>query len=225
MADWFTVWAVRHGTIFGLTSDVDAAAMREWKRIFESADYTVSELDNATTKIATETQRVTAGGARFLGKMMAHLEAIRIAIAESRTIDYQRDKESQREDRGTCAICGNSGRVIVPHLASVVGDAWMLLRSARQAIGTQYTMAVCCMCPIGRWLYDRCEIQRGPHKGSRLMRLYDYERRNPMWRGQLEQRQMEVDAFVAHRDAHHGELTPQILRLLGMAAKNQEVGA
>lgn len=220
MADWFDQWAARHGTTFGISSDADAATMRTWKRVFEASDYTVAELNAATDTIAVQSQRIAGASARFLGKMMAHLEAIRSCIAEARTIDYRRDVDHQREDRGTCNLCGGTGRVVVPHLDCIANGQWVPVRVTRRPVGSLYTCAVLCSCDLGHWFGDRSEVQRGTLKGSRMLSIYDYAKRNPMWRNQLQQRQMEQAAVIDHADGSRcGELSPQIERLLAAFGK------
>jgi hypothetical protein len=55
-----------------------------------------------------------------------------------------------------------------------------------------YTMAVLCRCALGQWVFEHNqEHLRERVPGKRVLTLGEYERRNPRWRVQLEQRRRE----------------------------------
>jgi hypothetical protein len=203
MSDWFVNWSRNYLETFGLSGDAEIAAVMSWRKVFEASDYTVAELTSATIHIASQPARIArqAGDARYLGKMTAHLEAIRAVISAARTIDYRADVDDRRDDLGTCTLCGGTGRVIVPDIRCISDGLFVRLRVARKSEGTLYTCAVCCSCDLGNWYYGRTQVRRGRHKGKRMQKLSDYETKNPFWKSQLEQREMEKLSVASHREA------------------------
>jgi hypothetical protein len=187
MADWYDTWVTRHATTFGLVNAQDMATMASWRPSFEAAEYTGAELNHATDSILLCPDLL--GG--YAGKMTSHLQAIRRAVTDHRSVRFESAWE-QTEDRGTCVDCGGSGRVIVPHIAGVKDGAWLPMKKAR-ANASYYTMAVICSCIRGRLMIERLQktSERLRDKRQCFLTLAHYATRNPNWRTQMEWREKE----------------------------------
>lgn len=143
-------WMLRHQTIFGFSFDNDVAMLLSWVEIFRLAGFAPVELDEATTWLAL---------GNMPSKREQHLRAIQDRVREQRSRALTR--RSAEDERGTCTLCGGTGRVIVPLPHPL---RWM-------------TQAVLCRCSLGRWFGD----QQGSAKTLQRT-LGDYEREFPDWR-------------------------------------------
>src|SRR5260370_12176398 len=137
MQDDFKRWARNHALIFGFTPEQELTVL-SWRDIFVAKAYTMDELRAATNALASRPP-VYAG---------MHLAAIHDAIQSMRAVDYH--KEAQLTLRSECSLCGNSGRVTVPHIKGIKDGEWMPIQTTR-AGGGYYTMAALRSCPA--WEY------------------------------------------------------------------------
>lgn len=177
--DWYAEWVSRHVEVFGL-SEQDTGAMLAWRKTLVARGCTVNELHDATEYLLMNPDQIEN---IFAGKMAAHLTAIQRRIRVVRAVEYRREVESNRE-LGTCVKCAGSGRVIVPHLRSVVNGEWRPLKVAR-ASASHCTMAVVCSCRLGVWFGQRASAIDESGETRPMMALDRYERQNPDWEKQL----------------------------------------
>lgn len=197
--DEYDAWAQRHATAFGWTGEADLKMLAAWYEVLgpENPD----DLHEATNRILRTDYPSFARD---------HLKAI---LAQIRLLKAERalvgSRVASEGDRGSCAKCGGSGRVIVPHPRSVVDGEWVPLALTRG--GAQYYSAcVCCSCGLGRWYHEHGSL-RVEGRERRMMTLEEYEQINPRWPIHLGVRQAET------RDV--ARLTPPVLEG-GLARQN-----
>lgn len=173
-------WMLRHKTIFGFTFDNDIAMLVSWVDIFRLAGFDPVELDEATTWLAL-------GGSP--SKREQHLRALQDRVREQRGRALTR--RPAEEDRGTCVLCGGTGRVVVPLPHP---QRWM-------------TQAVLCRCPLGRWFGDQQGSARTPQRT-----LADYEREFPRWQQMMKdheeylKKSLQAESFSRANDKAFGDI-------------------
>ena len=179
---WFGEWVKHHATVFGLHAEADVMTLLSWEPLFVAAGYTSGDLHAATDWLAVNAPP------KFRTE---HLGAIQSRIRDTRAVAYRAEMNAGGEDRGTCTLCGGTGRVVVPHVAGVRDGQWVPIDAARGG-ASYYTMAVLCRCALGAWVLAHNEEHlRERVPGKRLVTLGEYEQRNPRWRVQREQRRRE----------------------------------
>jgi hypothetical protein len=169
MREEWDAWMQRHRTIFGLWSDTQVRSVVEWAEALREAGYMPAELIEASAWLAShEPPRA----------LWDHLPA----LVERLKAQRQAYSDPPEDPRGECALCGGTGRVIVPHPDSDPCGRWT-------------TMAVLCRCALGRWYGERL-TSRNP------LTLDAYEARLPDWRRRVERHEQFLRALAeqAERD-------------------------
>lgn len=180
--EWLA-WCERHGTLFSLVSEADAALLREWASILTGEGFSPAELDEATTHIAVNGPPAWRRD---------HLSRLVSRVRERRRAQALAGREQQeRGPAPDCLLCGLSGWVVVPSLRALAANRWA-------------TAAVCCKCPLGLWLQK--------HTAAGVLRIDEYEQALPDWRNvmarqeQKQKRELEVLARAERLDRSRGRL-------------------
>ena len=185
---WFEAWAENYATVFGLRDAGDLAGLLAWEPVLAA---TAVELRDATAWLVANPRALGTSEGRYAGKLALHLAALQARLRDCRAVRYQRTVDArERDDRGTCTLCGGSGRVVVPHRAGVQGDNWVPLTVARGG-PSYYTEAVLCSCALGNWFGSRMEAEKRPGP------FVEYEAINPAWRVQMAARLVQQAAAAA----------------------------
>jgi hypothetical protein len=137
--DEYDEWADRHGSTFGLVGEADIAMFHAWFDVFSASGYTAAELTAATAAVAQQPPRFRS----------EHLGAIHAAIRDrrARAEAVRLHDPAEVSERGTCALCGESGWVVVPHPKCVAAGEWV---AGMEGV----TAAVTCSCFVGRRQLD-----------------------------------------------------------------------
>jgi len=210
MPDWYESWVARHVQAFGL-SNQDCDAMMSWCDRYLALGYTAHELNAATDSLIANPGDLTTS---FVGRVVAHLTAIERHIRLARSVNYRREVEANYQeqhhgDQGACTRCGGSGRVVVPHLLSVVDNVWRPIQVARGG-ASYYTQAVLCSCALGHWFGERTVLMDRDGKQQRMMSLEHYQALNPFWQGQIarrEQEEVRLARIKIREDQHRSDAT------------------
>ncbi len=174
MIEEWKAWAQHHIRLFGLQAIKGATdTLMEWADLFARLEYTPAEMREASEFIALDPPRYYT---EQLGALQARVRDQRIrAIAHRNTTHW---------DRGTCEMCGNTGRVIVP------GEGLPTPRDNIMPAGAM--LAVLCRCAIGESMKST--------KGKPQLTLVAYEARYPNWRGLM----LEIEGLT-HQHARADE--------------------
>lgn len=167
----FIAWGERHGSVFGLRSDDDAASLLEWVTIFRRGGYTPAELHAATDWLAMHDPP------RFLNQ---HLAAIREHVHRQRQAACSRSADGSPEF-GECRLCGSTGVICgLPSLRALECGQWA-------------TCAALCHCALGRWIgqRQRGQTSSGDPRGP-LVTLANYEIHCPNWRTLIAEHDAEI---------------------------------
>lgn len=173
-------WAQHHCSVFGLLSPAEVRMVGSWQEVFDARNCTAEELRAATNYLAGHAPPAAHNGEAHLRALNARIAAVR------RSIDNEREKD---DERPVCTRCGNTGRVIVPHVKCVQAGEWV-------AKPFRYTMAVACTCIAGM---DGNRVRftvTEDGKTFRLPTIVEYELKNPNWRSQVRQQERVAKAMA-----------------------------
>jgi hypothetical protein len=193
----YVEWLKQHATAFGVTDPAELTMMRSWQTVL--GPYDPRLLHQATDRLLA---------CEYPSFIRDHLRALLALLCDLTAAEVERVTGfASQGDRGSCGLCGGTGRVTVPHPRAVHGGEWVPLKVARGG-AAYYTCAVCCTCPLGRWYEEHSEGRSGGGEPAAPMALRDYERTNPLWREQLAEREQLLAAELAATAALQGR-TPQ----------------
>ena len=198
----FARWAERHATTFGIASHEEIATIQAWERVFTACAYEADDLEQATDNLAANADLLARSDEKFLGRMSMHLAAIQRTIRQARAIAYAGKRSRYEAEMGECVHCSGTGRVVVPHIASVRDQKWEPMNVG--SAPSWYTMAVLCTCSLGKWFAEHTP-KLPPEKT--VLTLDAYERANPDWRDQLAARQTAQLAEANVNSAMDGAIT------------------
>lgn len=139
-AEEFDLWADRHGSMFGFSTDRDAATFAAWFEVFEACGYSAGELRDATDVIARRSEPL-AWRSEHLAAIHSHVRQFRRAVETG----HRRIPGADQSEVGECTLCVNSGWVSVPHPEFVLAGRW---ESA--PMGYSVRAVVYCRCWAGR---------------------------------------------------------------------------
>jgi hypothetical protein len=198
--DEYKVWVNYYVTAFALRSDEDLRTVLSWWEVLHSE--APEDLYEATNLL------LRSSYPSFLRDHLRELTAfLRLLRAERLPDGSWSDAEG---DRGSCVLCGGSGRVIVPHPRAVRDGEWVPLHVARGG-AHWYTCAVCCACALGRWYGQHGLVRRGREQKA-LMSLDAYERLNPNWYRHMSVRAQQVASIARLSPSRYsGRLTAEEL--------------
>src|SRR3990167_9190246 len=125
----FDDWAARYRRLFSLNRPEDSQLFAEWELVFDKAGFTADDLEAAIDILSLNPPQTRGGHHKALVDGCRRVQADR------------RGKASAPMQGQRCALCLQSGRVIVPHIATINGT-----------VRGWHTMAVACMCEYGRRL-------------------------------------------------------------------------
>lgn len=216
----FTDWAMKHCQTFGLLDEREVAMVLSWREpLCEIGGYTLTELFDATAQMAARTAPKFRSD--HLRMIQERIMNVRLAIAAKES--QERLEDASREDRGVCAACFSSGFMFVPHPAAILNGVW---------IRPWYEMAVLCRCALGRHIsmnevtadsraMAEADEKRKPRPKARARQTIEaYERINPLWEGQMQERAKQHAALhkateqARHADTQRGPLSDVIKRVL-----------
>lgn len=183
----FVGWAQHHSEVFGLTNE-EFNTVLSWERYFVANGFHHHDLEEATRVLAADPPFMVrmAGEAKYLGKTTVHLAALEKFMRDGMARTFQRQAETYASEHGDCTVCSGTGRVVVPHHASIKRGQWAPIRVGKLPPYFA-TCAVMCSCALGKWMADK---QGGPIRGTnrktpRALSLELYENLNPDWHRQL----------------------------------------
>lgn len=117
-----------------------------------------------------------------------HLTKIRERMDRIRAVEINRKEES---DKSICTLCGNTGRIIVPHPDCCPNFQWDPI-----AHGYPFRYRACVRCRC--WRGKSGNFDPRPVEGvkqEKMITIDDYERFNPYWRDQVKEREEEFRAI------------------------------
>ncbi len=200
MIEEWKAWAQHHVRLFGLQAIPGAMdTLREWADLFARLEYDPAELREASEFIALDPPRYYT----------EQLGALQARVRDQRTREIAR-KNTGHWDRGTCELCGNSGRVAVP------GEDIPTPRGNLHPTGT--LIAVLCRCAIG------AAMKAADTKYNQLT-LAVYEAHYPSWRVRLLEieglthQQAAADLSARRLDGYMGDAYDAVIRRLTAKAK------
>lgn len=161
----------KHCRRFGYEREADHSMILEWASIQINAGVELPDLEEASKQLLKSTQTT------FTREQ--HLQRLNTILGV--VTDRKRTYAAKACSHGPrCPICRDArGVVSVPLLRQVDCGIW----TGRQ------TQAVVCNCPDGfRWSNTRNA------KDQAMMTLGEYERKNPLWRSQLRDRDEQANA-------------------------------
>jgi hypothetical protein len=169
-------WAQDHVRLFGLKALPGAAeTLMEWADLFARLGYSAAEMREASEFVALDPPRYYA---EQLGALQERVRGQRARDVEARRVGA---------DRGTCELCGNTGRVVVP------GEG-LPTKIEGLCLPPLSTTAVLCRCYVGLAFAQR-------NKAGQLT-LAVYERHYPGWRaGMVEISDLQMQRVRANEAA------------------------
>lgn len=162
-------FANAHCHRFGYDKPAEISMVCEWAAEWMKTGATLEDLENASKAMLKSTTQTF--------RREQHLQQMNSLLAASRDKRIHLETGYKSTPGYRCAICRDArGVVSVPLLKQVDCGIWT---------GKQ-TQAVVCRCPDGdRWANTRNA------KDLPMMTLGEYERRNPLWRSQLRDREQQ----------------------------------
>jgi hypothetical protein len=175
--EWYLALVEKHRAL--LLGDAKAIQhLHAWFQIFSRAAYTEAELAQAFAAMEADPHRP--------GWRKEQLAYIQRQIHRQR--DASRRGGGESRDGPKCPLCNGMAVVSVPFRGDVRDGNW---------VAPFRRVTVACSCPAGertaQWFREEVEPGR-PRYTRPIMRLVDYEFRNPLWQEQLRYR--EEDARV-----------------------------
>lgn len=188
---WFDEWLGEYLSVLGIEGESEVRQAAAWEAVFAAAGFTEAEVRRAGAEVLANLPQLADSPDRFLGKVPMHLAALQRRVRQRRAVQFTHSPDTSADDRlGACVLCKGTGRVVVPHPASVAGGAWVGTTGTTRSNAVQfYALAVVCRCFRGAALRDRLDRQR-----SKFVLLEEYDRQNPHWAAQLERRRREESA-------------------------------
>jgi hypothetical protein len=146
----YTNWAEYHAGVFMFTAEQTASVIG-WFDIFRGFGFTRGELDAATKALAADPPEFPN----------QHLARVQLAVGAARRDREKADRlkalgcaaEPTPGEVGVCALCSDSGQVVVPHPRAVGRDP----ESGAARLDAATTCAVACLCWRGRKVLEAFE--------------------------------------------------------------------
>ncbi len=182
-SDW-AKWVTHHATLFWMTSEQDGALFAAWKPSL--IGYELAELTDASTHIATDSDKSKVFRTVHLGLLRGRIQARRYERARAEQREFDRAADMER-----CKLCDGNGLVWVPHPENIVDDCWQ---------HPHYQFVVACSCNRGSGRFNAVNAKLAEaNKLTRLMDLQTYEVLYPHWQDLLESRRVKR---IQEREAH-----------------------
>ena len=181
MSDWYSVWVDQHCETFAIADQNRVLAMLAWR---------VPLLDHlgASEVELHETTRMCVLDRPSPNFPNEHLEAIKRHLAELKVKARAREAtaaEKYHDRHGTCAKCGDTGSVTVPHPRFIADLEWVPSSHNHQGDPIRATCAVSCDCYRGRKGYDAACLRVQGTDQLPPLTITAYETINPDWRAQM----------------------------------------
>ena len=182
MAEWFTDWMAEHKARSAWGPDRDAM-MWDWEVEFDGRGVNEHEADSASRWLMANDPPMMA---------KHHLAALLARIRQQR--NEVGSRPAGAHEFGACAVCGESGMVMVPHPRAISDGEWLR---------PWYSLAAWCNCGLGRFKQDqflatdKCKAMAYGESGEPRRypppSLEEYQQRYPHWRKMVEVHSREIE--------------------------------